>query len=147
MSAAAAASPSTIDLSDLLSVCAGLATVAGESIRRIFDSGSLGTIDKDKQDQVASSVAANVVDPQTLADLESQRIIIGNLQRIYGPALRIVGEEGELDNAAGPDGARLHEVSRDKFKDVPFPAELKAIPIADLTLWIDPLVRCSHAAE
>lgn len=142
--------PDTISLQELLSVCYDLSKAAGDSIRRIFDSGDLGAIDKDVsgatgrgQLQTPPNASGGIdfgaiADPQTLADLESQRIIIGNLLRIYGPDLRIVGEEGELENTKG-EGLLYREVRTDRFADEQFPEELKQLETKDITLWIDPL--------
>jgi len=55
-------------------VCVELASHAGESIRRIFDSGQLQPTEKDT-DAAAAGAAKNsefgsIVDPQTAADLD-----------------------------------------------------------------------------
>mgnify|MGYP001105364251 CR=1 FL=1 len=141
MSNQAIQTPATIDLRQLLSVCYELSQHAGESIRRIFDSGNLGAIDKDpSHPQSASSPGqfGNINDPQTLADLESQRVIIGNLIRLYGPDLKIVGEEGELDNCTGSD-LLYREARKDLFEKEQFPEELTKLDTKDITVWIDPL--------
>lgn len=52
-----------------------------------------------------------------------------------------MGEEGELDNAAGPDGVRVRDVRRDALNAVSFPSELRALPMRDVALWVDPLVK------
>jgi hypothetical protein len=132
----------TVDLAELLSVCVTLVSHAGEAIRRIFDSGNLGAIDKDDGSDPSASANNNdarfgtIVDPQTLADLESQRIIIGNLARLW-PGLTIVGEEGELDNALGSGGKALAQRGQTLASEgTPFPDELRAVPIEDLTVWV-----------
>jgi 3'(2'), 5'-bisphosphate nucleotidase len=150
-SSAPVQTPSTINLRELLSVCHDLSEHAGRSIRRIFDSGNLGAIDKDPAAAAAESAAkANsrgstggvdfgpISDPQTLADLESQRIIIGNLQRLYGTGLKIVGEEGELENSTG-EQTLVREARKDLLAREKFPEELLQLETKDLTLWVDPL--------
>lgn len=152
--------PETINLQELLSVCYDLSEHAGRSIRRIFDSGHLGAIDKDPASASGEAAAAanatsvansggidfgTISDPQTLADLESQRIIIGNLQRIYGPGLTIVGEEGELENATG-DHTLVREARKDVLAAEAFPKDLLQLETKDLTLWVDRTSRSRSLA-
>jgi len=150
----ASAGDETVDLAELLSVCVTLVSHAGAAIRRIFDSGNLGAVDKDASGGAAAAASAgegsipaqgrntefgSIVDPQTLADLESQRIIIGNLARLW-PGLAIVGEEGELDNALS--GEQQNLVQRGQTlasSETPFPEHLRKVPIKDLAVFVDPL--------
>ncbi len=83
----------SISLKSLVSQCVDLAQRAGAHIRVVSDKeseieGSLGTHDK--------GLGTGNFDPQTIADRQAQRCIVENLRAVYGMALRIVGEEGEL---------------------------------------------------
>lgn len=147
VSASSVVTPSTIDLRELLSICYDLSRHAGESIRRIFDTGQLGTIEKDTTVVHNNNLHTitgpsidfgSIHDPQTLADLESQRIIIGNLLRIYGKDFQIVGEEGELEGSSG-EGTLYRDVERHQFDHILFPEELRSLETKDVVLWIDPL--------
>ena len=115
-----------------------------EAIRAVFDSGDLQAVDKDKEASTgahaprADGAPAVLHDPQTLADLESQKIIIGNLVRVFGADLRIVGEEGELENSTG-EGARFRQARHDRFSSISFPPALAHLPLSDVTVWVDPL--------
>jgi len=146
----------TIDLVELISACVSLVDEAGESIRKIFKSGKLGTIEKDEQAAAANGAAASstsastsassppveFVDPQTLADVESQRIIISNLVRLFGRQLRIIGEEGELErsleesNNATPLDVNLHRL--DSYASS-FPKDYRSVPYDSVCVWVDPL--------
>lgn len=134
-------------------MCVGLSQAAGDSIRRIFDSGHLGAVDKDPTDSGVSNTNVShsaeshasapsdprqLNDPQTLADLEAQAIIVGNLRRIYGRGLKIVGEEGEMEQCVGA-GAQFRDVPRDLLSSEPFPPDHSSLATRDLAVWIDPL--------
>lgn len=70
----------TINLGSLLSVCIDAAQKAGNEIRKVWKSGDLGTKDKGGDD------------PLTKADVSSQQLIMGILQKKW-PKLQMVGEE------------------------------------------------------
>jgi len=81
------------------------------------------------------------VDPQTEADLQSQKLIIGSLAKAF-PSLKIVGEEGDLkieeSDIIKVDTARLDSYAS-SFKNLPYSPVLAE----DVTVWIGmPLSNC-----
>lgn len=116
-----------ISLSRLLSACIDLGNHSGQIIRDVLASGNLNAIDKRNPDAVGSS---RLIDPQTEADLRSQKLIIGSLTAAF-PGLRIVGEEGELQI----DQKDIIQPRTDLISD-PFPADLEDLPLEELCVWI-----------
>jgi len=118
-----------------MSACFDLAERSGEIIRSIFDSGRLGATDKaDSSPNEPKLPQAELEDPQTLADLQSQKLIIGSLRAMF-PGLKVIGEEGELEVTA----ADCQKARTDLLDQHAFPDNYNNINIQDLIIWIDPL--------
>jgi len=129
-------SEATVSVLSILSACYELASAAGELIRTIFASGDLKTVDKSNPSSASSSNALVIDDPQTVADLRSQRMLVGSLRRLW-PALTIVGEEGDLEiPPSAPVAARTNLFDQHLPK---VPLELLQVPLSDIVVWIDPL--------
>jgi 3'-phosphoadenosine 5'-phosphosulfate (PAPS) 3'-phosphatase len=73
-----------VNVGQLLSASVALARQAGSIIRSVRQSGDLQTQNK------------GVDDPCTVADVRSQRLIIGGLRSVW-PSLVVVGEENTPD--------------------------------------------------
>lgn len=74
-----------IDLTELLSACVDLGVKAGHEIRRIVEAGGdLGVQNKGDDAHF---------DPQTVADVTAEKLIVGSLRKAW-PGIAIVGEEG-----------------------------------------------------
>ncbi len=110
-----------MNLGVLLSASLSLARQAAGIIRRVSLSGNLGTIQK------------GVDDPMTVADLESQRLIVGGLWSVY-PGLAVVGEEDTPDVVASAVKPRL-----DLIDLLRVPSELREVPMDEVCVFIDPL--------
>ena len=151
------ASPCTILLPSLLSASIDLARLAGVAIKDIFHSGQLGAIDKaqlsphpppSSSTPASSSLpssspspsASSLTDPQTLADLAAQRLIVSSLSHAF-PGLHIIGEEGELVTSPSD----VHSPSLTLLDSPPstspaFPPHLSSpLPLSSVAVWVDPL--------
>lgn len=130
-------------IASLLSAGIDLCSQAGLIIRSIYEGGDLKAIDKSTPGSAPSTTVDNadkekmdkLGDPQTLADTEAQKLLVGSLSKLF-PSLTIIGEEGEqhFDSTFTPYPAKL-----DLLNSIEFPHEYATIPIEDLVLWIDPL--------
>ena len=129
-------------MAELLSASIDLARHAGQRIKEIYESGHLGAVDKsnpatqpsDTNEATAAAPFGTIDDPQTLADLAAQRLVLGSLARTF-PGLRLVGEEGDVPvtpaDLVTPQ-LQLLDASR-------FPERLRAVPLSAVTVYIDPL--------
>ena len=129
-------SSTTLSLPSLLSASIDLARQAGVVIKDVFTSGHLGTTDKAAPTSSSSSISSTTeaTDPQTLADLAAQRLILSSLSHAF-PGLRIVGEEGDL--LTSPSDVRPASFSL--LSHVTFPPSLLSLPTSDVTVFVDPL--------
>ena len=143
MATTTSTSPSaTVSMAELLSASIDLARHAGKRIKEIYQSGHLGAVDKsnpntapsDTNQATAAAPFGTIDDPQTLADIASQKIILGSLARAF-PGLRLVGEEGDVP--ASP--ADLVTPSLQLVDSGRFPERLRAVPLSSVTVYIDPL--------
>ena len=132
----------TVSMAELLSASIDLAHHAGKRIKQIYESGHLGAVDKsnpntapsDTNQVTVDSPFGTIDDPQTLADIASQKIILGSLARAF-PGLRLVGEEGDVPaSPADLVTPSLHLVDATKFPD-----RLRSVPLSAVTVYIDPL--------
>ena len=134
--------PATVSMAELLSASIDLARHAGKRIKEIYESGHLGAVDKsnpatapsDTNHATADAPFGSIDDPQTLADIASQKIILGSLARAF-PGLRLVGEEGDVP--ASP--ADLVTPSLNLVDGGRFPERLRSLPLSSVTVYIDPL--------
>lgn len=129
-------------MAELISASIDLAHHAGARIKQIYESGQLGAVDKsnpsaaptDSNPATASAPFGSIDDPQTLADLASQRIILGSLQHTF-PGLRLVGEEGDIPiSPADLVAPKLSLVEAGRF-----PEQLRRVELERVTVYIDPL--------
>lgn len=125
-----------VSLRRLVSQCVDLAERAGALIREVSENASTpggvraGLVDKGKQ---------GTFDPQTVADRLAQRCIVDNLRAVYQRRLRIIGEEGELEESSEDGAIELREPNDVLLNDA-WPLELDSqIPLAELCVWVDPL--------
>ena len=86
---------SRISLVELTKAAAILANRASVIVRHIHRSGNLNIVDK--AENAAASPSSAIIDPCTLADVLSQRLIAGSLRTLY-PAIRVCGEEDENED-------------------------------------------------
>lgn len=117
----------TVSLARLLSACIDLGNKSGQIIREVFHSGQLNAIDKANP----GNHSQHLLDPQTEADLRSQKLIIGSLTAAF-PGLTIVGEEGNLQI----DQKDVVPPQQDLLEDLAIPPNLECIPIEELCVWI-----------
>ncbi len=122
---------STIKIDELLSACLFLAKESGVVIRAIYERGA----NKNFTDKRVTSGSESVEeDPQTEADLHSQRIIIGSLKTLY-PNLTIIGEEGKVDwnpeDVVKPDLSLCAEIKT-------LPADKLVVPVEDVRIRLFP---------
>jgi 3'-phosphoadenosine 5'-phosphosulfate (PAPS) 3'-phosphatase len=85
---------SRISLVELTKAAAILANRASVIVRHIHRSGNLNIVDKAEN---AAASPSSAIDPCTLADVLSQRLIAGSLRKLY-PAIRVCGEEDENED-------------------------------------------------
>ena len=87
------------------------------------------------------SALPDLNDPQTVADIRSQKRIIGSLKAAF-PGLTVVGEEGNLsiDTKIDVVNPRFDMCEPTlKMEGKIFPSSMRAIPISEVVCWIDPL--------
>eukprot|EP00743_Colponemidia_sp_Colp-15_P010277 GILK01011302.1.p1 GENE.GILK01011302.1~~GILK01011302.1.p1 ORF type:complete len:298 (+),score=19.76 GILK01011302.1:61-954(+) len=113
---------SRVALSSLVSASIDLAERAGRLIREVVASGNLQTVDK------------GVDDPQTIADIRSQRLIVSSMIKAW-PGLQVIGEE-ELH---GDVAQYAVDPKMDLVRNHQFPPHLEALSTADIVTWVDPL--------
>lgn len=95
----------------------------------VMQGGKLGIVDK----AVGAALShGQAEDPQTVADIRAQKILIGGLSTTF-PSLRIVGEEGDI---------HIEDVYRVKVDDTIISPTLfqglqeKQLVTQDITVWI-----------
>jgi len=129
-------------MAELISASIDLAHHAGKRIKQIYESGHLGAVDKsnphtapsDTNRATADNPFGTIDDPQTLADIASQKLILGSLAHTF-PGLRLVGEEGDVPASA----ADLVTPSLQLVDGSRFPDSLRSVPLSSVTVYIDPL--------
>jgi len=117
----------TINLIELLSCCIDVTNKAGALIRKVWKSGKLGVQDKGGGD------------PMTVADTQSQQLIIGALSKHFGKDLQFVGEEDCTIPVSDVilDDSLVSDSFATKIKEnLP---NCQQLPIKDLCVIIDPL--------
>eukprot|EP00455_Lapot_gusevi_P013378 TRINITY_DN16502_c0_g1_i2.p1 TRINITY_DN16502_c0_g1~~TRINITY_DN16502_c0_g1_i2.p1 ORF type:complete len:326 (+),score=73.92 TRINITY_DN16502_c0_g1_i2:88-978(+) len=124
----------SISLPELLSASFDLAQRAGEIIKSIANSNrDLQVVDKNLE---PSDCKDRIFDPTTIADLTSQKLIVGSLKRQW-PQLDVLGEEGQLEvtdnDVVQPNIALLQQYQAQ------FPGHLRELPYSGLVVWVDPL--------
>jgi hypothetical protein len=133
------AAMSTVDLFELLSASVHVATAAATVVSDVLASGELHAKDKAAGAGAGEAKAnAKLEDPQTIADLRAQNLIVGSLRSSF-PNIKLVGEEGDLEidqaNTIQPNLTYLKD-----FQDK-FPSDLRSIPSDELCLWIGELLE------
>jgi len=123
-----------VDLNCLMSACYDLARQASVVVRSVFSSGDLKVVEKAENSSQPSTDEKKVVDPQTIADIMSQKLIVGSLKNTFKD-LTIIGEEGNLK----VEDKDVVKPRLDLLKDVVFPSHLCHLSSKDLAIWVDPL--------
>lgn len=118
----------TATLPELLAACVAAAVHAGRVIREVVAAGA---------DLAVVNKADGAYDPQTVADRRAQQRMMHALRRAF-PALRIVGEEGELEPPEARDRVDC-DLPAAALPALDVPAELRALDWSELVLWMDPL--------
>lgn len=115
-----------LNLSHLYSACIQLTLKSCEIIRSVHSEGTLSTFYKSQ---------VNGQDPCTIADLNSQILIMSYLQR-YFPELRMIGEEQVTPDL---ELYYLHRAFQDLNLDLICDKITGSLPTDEVTVWIDPL--------
>lgn len=108
----------------LMSASVSIANRAGSIVRDIMKAGDLGVVLKNQRED----------DPQTEADRKAQRCIVSSLQTRF-PGITVIGEEDLKESVT--DLIELGDSEEVLAK--PCPDELKAVPLADIVVWVDPV--------
>lgn len=120
----------TLNLVDLMSASLHAGRIAAGVVRAVMES----KVDLQVKDKSSSLEA---MDPQTIADLRSQEVIVGSIKKAF-PGLRLVGEEGDIpvnaDAIKDLDTCLLDEYRTELESKVDCTLEQD-----DLCIWIDPL--------
>lgn len=114
----------------LLALCVSLSEKAGAAIREILTSSKGNMQAKEKDDD----------SPQTLADLESERLIVSYLLHHY-PDLSVIGEEG-ISEVQTSMSVKDNEPDESLYKLISSALNSTSwddVELADLTVWVDPL--------
>eukprot|EP01118_Nematostelium_gracile_P010140 TRINITY_DN3468_c0_g1_i2.p1 TRINITY_DN3468_c0_g1~~TRINITY_DN3468_c0_g1_i2.p1 ORF type:complete len:340 (-),score=86.87 TRINITY_DN3468_c0_g1_i2:27-902(-) len=113
-------SQQTVNIGEIFSIAIGAAEKAGDIIRTVWKSGKLDIKEKGHDD------------PFTIADIQSQQLIMGLLNKRF-PSLPIVGEEdcAPVIPSEEPD---MNRVDLSKI-----PAEYQNVNMSDVCVFIDPL--------
>ncbi|CAJ1368873.1 unnamed protein product [Effrenium voratum] len=130
-----------VSIRTLVSECVDLAQRAGDQIRAVSNKVQAGTAGAEQSlGLLDKGAGTGAFDPQTLADRQAQRCIVENLRQVYGMALRVVGEEGELGTEEGDvEDIGMHRPDAHLLDDEwPSSADL-LLPLSDLCVWVDPL--------
>jgi len=126
----------TIHIGDLLCICIDAAKKAGNIIRNVWKSGDLQIKDKGFDDLF------------TAADVKSQQLIMGLLQKHFGPELRLVGEEDCKPKLLSDDDELFHIKPRfDLFPNEKVPPAFCEANVEDLCVFIDPLDATKEFTE
>ncbi|KAA0189559.1 Bisphosphate nucleotidase 1 [Fasciolopsis buskii] len=106
----------------VLASSVNLAARASTIVRNVLASKDLEIVDK------------GVNDLQSKADRDAQRCIVGSLTQTF-PGLKVIGEEGTLDNNGLATTADLDvEVMKHQCPDA-----YKSVNLLDMVVWVDPL--------
>ncbi|THD25290.1 Bisphosphate nucleotidase 1 [Fasciola hepatica] len=106
----------------VLASSVNLAARASTIVRNVLASKDLKIVDK------------GVNDLQSKADRDAQRCIVGSLTQAF-PGLKVIGEEGTLDDTGL---ASVAELDVDVLKHQ-CPVSYKSISLSDMVVWVDPL--------
>lgn len=109
----------------LLATCIASSRSAGAAIRNVVNSGDLGAVEKYEGDM------------QTLADRESQGLILSSLAK-HHPGVGIVAEEETYSANAVPVTEAEICLAESEIRSL-FDVSKIDLDIEDITLWIDPL--------
>ncbi|KAG5444603.1 3'(2'),5'-bisphosphate nucleotidase 1 [Clonorchis sinensis] len=106
----------------ILASSVNLASRASTIVRNILASKDLEIVDK------------GVNDLQSKADRDAQRFIVGSLSQSF-PGLKIIGEEGKLDDS---ELAISPELTKEVI-DQQCPSAYLSTKLSDVVVWVDPL--------
>jgi 3'-phosphoadenosine 5'-phosphosulfate (PAPS) 3'-phosphatase len=111
--------------------------LAADEISSVFHSGNLGAIDKANKHKQEKQKLEMIEDPQTLADIRGQQVIVGVLGKLF-PSVRLIGEEGELMESGDVDDGVDEIIENLKMEQYRgrFSDELKTLVAKDLIVWI-----------
>lgn len=135
-------SPDTVDVAELLALCIQCVQHAGTIIRDVFASGDFKSKDKAAKAQPSSNSNASqeLTDPQTIADLRAQHLVLRTL-KAYNAQITVIGEEGDESSKLDvsdddsikvkPDEQLLHQIRQ----QLPY----SRVATKHLHLWLDPL--------
>ena len=140
----------TFDLKKLMSACIYLARRGGDIIKEEHNKGQISLKAHNKKmdgdTRTVTEMEANEV--LTVADGRAQDAIITSLRSLFGPNLRIVGEEGEVPGEELPTkwSDIINDEDREQqlqsllrpFNTVPLQLQ-ESLTAKDVCLWIDPL--------
>ena len=132
------------DIARLFSCCIALAQMAGKIVEAATESSEFSVTNKEKEEGA-------LFDPQTLADVNSEKFLVNVLGRLF-PEVTLVGEEGiqtgiALDEMAEREISEacleLEKYHMDKVAsweiNLPIDIDPKRFSLRDVTVWIDPL--------
>jgi 3'(2'), 5'-bisphosphate nucleotidase len=139
----------TFDLKKLMSACIYLARRGGDIIKEEHNKGiiSLNAHNKKTEGDTRTVTEMEAHEVLTVADGRAQDAIITSLRSLFGPNLRIVGEEGECpeeelatkwSDIINDDEQLQHAALLHPFNNVPLQLK-ESLTAADVCLWIDPL--------
>lgn len=118
---------SHIHIGQLLTACIGSTVHSGRIIRKIYKEGRLNVQNKGEGD------------PQTQADITSQKYICDSLKQVW-PTLQIVGEESVLPKdivSVDPVSQAVSLNSIDCLTKLP--SHLQRVPLEQVCVFVDPL--------
>lgn len=124
---------STVVLSELVSVCYSLASEAGVIIRDVMESGNLDVVDKSNEKKAVDD-GEEADDPQTIADIRAQKLIVSSLKKAF-PTVRLVGEEGELATTDKHISKNINPKSLESELSS-LPEDIAVVEARDLVVWI-----------
>jgi len=119
-------SSSSSALGRVLASSVSIASKAGEVVRQVLQGGDLGIVEK-----------TGAADLQTQADRSAQDCILASLA-LQHPGLTVVGEEGGLSDTPVPP-AWLVATPDLQAQQLEMPADLAAVALDSITVWVDPL--------
>lgn len=146
----------SINLLQLVSASKDLATRAGILIKNVFESGNLQIIEKANKSPANNintnksiSNAKSIIDPQTIADIAAQQLIISSLTATF-PGLTVIGEEDEHQECLIPAIKPLlhfpsyyynkqNECSKWFNSETYEQIMNQKLSISDICVWVDPI--------
>lgn len=121
-----------VDVLELVSAALSASKSAAGIVRQVFEKNDLQAVDK------AGGSSKDLQDPQTIADTNAQRLIVGSLRNTF-KGLEIIGEEGDLEiSPSDTVPLNIGSLKVEQYESILSDTQ-RYLEKSQIVLWIDPL--------